>query len=614
MNAISAAAALFTKSLLMGIDHATQQQDFADATDIENLPYAEAVEYLAKRNVLASDVYATLSDKMKFRAFTASRIADGDLLKRINSALIKNVTEGGGLTDFLSMTNDDLLDKVGMGAGAGQYWETVYRTNVQTAYNAGRALGYEENPPLALEFIAIDDTHTSDYCRPFAGRSIILSYDDPFWQTHYPPLHFNCRSTVRGIYDTNELPENWTYPEDAGTGDGFGSYPLGNDNWWQELDSQIKRASEYGIQGEVSSAEKSLKINDSVSKNIQTIKDAEKTAEDTFINTNIKDGIFNGEVDYSGINIENANKINETLVERYKQFPDIPKLNGIKSISPNSKIGKIIFKDRDVIASYDQARSGIFLNNKILKDQKTFTNFIKEAEDANKYLLNNFSKLSIEQKAVVNNYIKAGRNLVDGSSLEGIINHEFAHHVELNYIRPNKELYTKLISNMNNFAVNISGYATSRGNEYLAESIAAYIKGESTKIDPMLLSILNSKNRVTKGIKAIINEVSEINCKIPIEKLTKYSLNPLKSPDKARVFKSALDYTLDNYEELMNNIYKNVDNYPMKYLSDNEQGSLFRCDMTLTGPNGKVAEVRTGWIVHFGSDVYQLTTAFVKRR
>lgn len=259
--AMSAAAKLFTKSALMGMDGSVRHYEFEeipDIEDIENLPFTEAVEYLKKRSVLSKVDYEKLSDKLRFRAFTASRIADGDLLKRINAELIKNVDSGDGLKSFLSMTKDELLSKVGMGANQGWYWETVYRTNVQTAYNVGRAMAFEQDKPLAYELIAIDDNRTTDICRPYATKRVVLASDDPFWKTHWPPFHFNCRTTVRAIYDESELPEHFESVQDVPSAKGFGEYPLNTDSWWQELESQSARAKDYGIQEEIEEARKIL--------------------------------------------------------------------------------------------------------------------------------------------------------------------------------------------------------------------------------------------------------------------------------------------------------------------------------------------------------------------
>lgn len=261
-GAMGEAAKLFTRSLMMGLDSAVRENEFAELTaeDVENLPYAEAVEYLKKRDVIKKVDYNKLSDKMRFRAFTASRIADGDLLKRINSELIKNVNDGKGLKDFLSLTKTDILNKVGMGAGGqGWYWETVYRTNVQTAYNTGRMMGFEEDKPLALYFVGIEDSRQTDVCHSLSN--VIRPYDDPLWEKYIPPLHFGCRSTVRAIYDEDELPEEWSSLEGIEKpAKGFGTNPLENDSWWNELSSQVARAKEYGVQGEIEAAKVALGV------------------------------------------------------------------------------------------------------------------------------------------------------------------------------------------------------------------------------------------------------------------------------------------------------------------------------------------------------------------
>ncbi|MEE3314931.1 MAG: minor capsid protein [Treponema sp.] len=313
------AAKLFTRSLLMGLDSSVRKEEFAEpsAEDIENMPYHEAVEYLKKRDVIKKADYNKLSDKMKFRAFTASRINDGKLLERLNAEMIANVNDGKGLKDFLSMTKTDILDKVGMGPNQGWYWETVYRTNVQTAYNAGRMMGFEEDKPLALHFVGIEDARQTDICHSMSN--VIRPYDDPIWQKYIPPLHFGCRSTVRAIYDRDELPDEWTSLEGIERpAKGFGTNPVSSDSWWDELESQVRQAKHYGVQGEIEAA-KSILINKSEPKESEfisskDIKTANKYAEETL-------GITHA--DYKGCSIEAANEWNKGLYENFKKFPEL---------------------------------------------------------------------------------------------------------------------------------------------------------------------------------------------------------------------------------------------------------------------------------------------------
>jgi len=150
---------------------------------------------------------------------------------------------------------------VGMGTGKAWYWETVYRTNIQTSYNVGRALGFEATKPLALEFVGLEDGRQTDICRKLSEARIIRPYGDPFWDTHTPPLHFNCRSTLRAIYDKDELPEEYApiKNEKAYTpAKGFGSAPTKGDGWWEELAGMKAQTQRYGVQEEIEAAREKL--------------------------------------------------------------------------------------------------------------------------------------------------------------------------------------------------------------------------------------------------------------------------------------------------------------------------------------------------------------------
>ncbi len=87
-------------------------------------------------------------------------------------------------------------------------------------------------------------------------------YGDPFWRSFWPPLHFNCRTTVRAIYDERELDEEpiTAVPADAEAhrSPGWGAYPLDNDRWWEELPGMRRRARAYGVQGMIDAARESL--------------------------------------------------------------------------------------------------------------------------------------------------------------------------------------------------------------------------------------------------------------------------------------------------------------------------------------------------------------------
>lgn len=101
---------------------------------------------------------------------------------------------------------------------------------------------------------------------------------------------------------------------------------------------------------------------------------------------------------------------------------------------------------------------------------------------------------------------------------------------------------------------------------------------------------------------------------IDARKFTEYALNPLNEDGqhKARVFQSALGYTRENYQELIEQIRTGVLSNPAIKGTLDRYGARYTVDVLVTGPKGQ-AVVRTGWIIEPGNEIPRLTTAFVKK-
>ena len=100
---------------------------------------------------------------------------------------------------------------------------------------------------------------------------------------------------------------------------------------------------------------------------------------------------------------------------------------------------------------------------------------------------------------------------------------------------------------------------------------------------------------------------------IPLEKFTRYALNPASSPHKALAFESALGYNIDNVEMLIANIRDNIAKYPATHKGNKGYGSIYEAVLTLTGPNGKQAKVLTGWLDDASNGEMRLTTVHVDK-
>ena len=98
---------------------------------------------------------------------------------------------------------------------------------------------------------------------------------------------------------------------------------------------------------------------------------------------------------------------------------------------------------------------------------------------------------------------------------------------------------------------------------------------------------------------------------IPIEKFTRYALDPEKDADKAIAFDHALGYNKNNVSKLIEQIYGNLSKFPAKEKSDLGYGMRYEVVMDIVGANGKTAKVLTEWIDDVSNGEMRLTTVHV---
>lgn len=100
---------------------------------------------------------------------------------------------------------------------------------------------------------------------------------------------------------------------------------------------------------------------------------------------------------------------------------------------------------------------------------------------------------------------------------------------------------------------------------------------------------------------------------IPKEKFTKYLLSPTSpvGKHKAKLFKATLGYTIDNWEDLVDNILEHFDVSKLVEIGTIDEGIKYNHIMNLTGPNRNTSSVKTTWILRPGTNTYQLVTAIV---
>ena len=199
--------------------------------------------------------WAALDRKLQFRAFTMAKLGTATEIETAKQILADAVEKGETYAGSWQTLKDSLGGNPSFKPG---YWETVFRTNTQSAYMAGKLEKYADTGAVAYQLLVIEDERTSKICRHLlveSGYGAILPVGHSFWKKYgFPPYHFNCRTSVCPIYGsqvakTGYIVENIPMNRFAKfkPQKGFGGNPLERENWWKMTDDMIKRAKDFGI-------------------------------------------------------------------------------------------------------------------------------------------------------------------------------------------------------------------------------------------------------------------------------------------------------------------------------------------------------------------------------
>ena len=181
----------------------------------------DALRYLREKVPMTAEEFKQLEEKARSRAFTVGGLTRLDLLQDMLNELRAAIEQGHTMQEFQQSIKSRMADKGWQGLTPYRI-DTIFRTNVQTAYQVGR---YQQmrSPTVAdtrpyWMYDAVNDGATRPTHRAMDG--MVWRYDDPIWDTWYPPNGFNCRCKVialspaaaerRGVQiQTGDLPKSW---------------------------------------------------------------------------------------------------------------------------------------------------------------------------------------------------------------------------------------------------------------------------------------------------------------------------------------------------------------------------------------------------------------------
>lgn len=239
-DAEAALRAAITAAFAFGFNAGSPPQKQAAVTFADVPTFDAAINALVSKKVVSRATVDDMDEKAKSRAFYVSRLAELEAVGRVKDYLVDNLKDKTSFQNFIkNLDKDELLKKAGWEENGGWYWETVYRTNTMSAFNAGRAEAFDEYEPEFLEFIGIEDFRQTPVCAARSG--IVKKRTDPFWKKNFPPLHFNCRSTVRPVYAEEAaafgIKESVEVSFPDAPAKGFGHNPSAE---WDEVTEEVK--------------------------------------------------------------------------------------------------------------------------------------------------------------------------------------------------------------------------------------------------------------------------------------------------------------------------------------------------------------------------------------
>jgi len=193
----------------MNIGNTLTDQDFAA---LFKRPPREAMAYLKRKGIAVSWDWHEMLDAIHQRVFTVAGLLKVDALETVRQSLVDALEQGLPYREWVKRLGPELEKRGLLGRHAllnpetGEVktlapWRlrTIYQTNMQAAHMAGRWAEMKEaaDSHPYWQYVAVMDSRT----RPAHARlnGLVFRHDDPFWDSFYPPLGYNCRCRVIAI-------------------------------------------------------------------------------------------------------------------------------------------------------------------------------------------------------------------------------------------------------------------------------------------------------------------------------------------------------------------------------------------------------------------------------
>lgn len=378
------------------------------------------------------------------------------------------------------------------------------RTAVTGAQNAGRMETMHRAQGMGIDvrkkWTATLDARTRDSHQRLDGQ--VEKVDSPFRSMYgyirypgdpqaHPGDVYNCRCTLTYVYPG--------YPSDPGERlDNITGEHVRGDMTYEEWAGTQLPAVLPGSHANLFDSE--------IQKAVQAVrpKKAQFTPAASCEEAEAYAGRFlghNGKVSYKGIELEYANKCNQVLADIHETF-DVEGLHGIQAMNTREKL----WKTSTAEAAYRWGSGDLFINPRYYKSPAAFKQHKDEIDSLMETVMKggqaliDSGKVTGRKKDYIETLLRTGRQCVSQSYdfVEGTFVHECGHMMDDKIVRreliqtfggSNVRYGDMLAESRAKYGGQISGYAISDNQEYIAESFAAWWFGEGEKCDPMIVDV-----------------------------------------------------------------------------------------------------------------------------
>ena len=171
-----------------------QSVNFGKQDEVVFDTFDEAKKFFTGRISLPYEEYVKLEDELKQYAFSVKGIVEQSQALELSEILLKSYEDGesfhafkkrlkdSGLKDITTLTDSNL--------------DLIYTQNMNNAYSYGRYKGLMGAVDIfpKWEYVTVGDKRVRPAHAALNGT--IRRYDDPFWNSWYPPNGFKCRCIV----------------------------------------------------------------------------------------------------------------------------------------------------------------------------------------------------------------------------------------------------------------------------------------------------------------------------------------------------------------------------------------------------------------------------------